>query len=149
MFWFLPLIIIGGLFIPLLGYLVVAMMALLLTLAYFKGRFWCWYLCPRGAFLDIALSKLSRKRSTPELFTKQWFRWSVFVLFIGFLILRIMRTGGNLIAVGSVFVAVCLLTTVIAVILGLPTKHRAWCLICPMGTLQEKVNKISQKRGKR
>ena len=143
MIWFLPLIVIGGLFYPLLGYLVLAMMAILLTLAFFKGRYWCWNFCPRGAFLDIVLSKVSLNNPLPKSFLKQWFRWLIFVLFMSFLILRIVLTGGNLVAIGSVFVVMCILTTIISIALGVLTKHRGWCMICPMGTLQEKIGKIS------
>ena len=141
--WLLPLIIIGGLFNPILGYLVLAMMIFLLILSFFKGRYWCWNLCPRGAFLDIVLSKFSAKRSFPKIFTKQWFRWLVFVLFVSFLVFRIVNTGGNFIAIGSVFVVMCLVTTIISIILGIPARHRSWCTICPMGTLQEKIAKMN------
>jgi ferredoxin-type protein NapH len=142
MIWFLPLIVIGGLFYPLLGYLVVAMMAIFLTLAFFKGRYWCWNFCPRGAFLDIVLSKVSLNKPLPKSFVKEWFRWLIFALFMSFLIIRIVRTGGNLVAIGSVFVVMCVLTTIISIILGVLTKHRGWCMICPMGTLQDKIGKI-------
>ena len=66
MVWFLPLIVIGGLFIPWLGYLVVAMMAFFLALSFFAGRYWCRNICPRGAFLDIVIAKASRNRSFPK-----------------------------------------------------------------------------------
>lgn len=141
MVWFLPLIVIGGLFYPLLGYLVLAMMAILLIMSFFRGRYWCWNFCPRGAFLDIILSKVSMNKPMPRGFVKQGFRWLVFFLFMAFLIFRILRTGGNLIAVGAVFVGMCILTTLISMILGILTKHRSWCAICPMGTLQDKIGK--------
>ena len=148
MIWLLPLIVVGGIFMPLLGYLVVAMMAVFLIMSFFIGRYWCWNLCPRGAFLDIVLSKVSAQKPVPKIFAKQWFRWSVFVLLMSFVIFRIVRTGGNLILVGSVFVGACLLTTAIAIILGIRTKHRGWCTICPMGFLQEKIYTISHPRKK-
>jgi polyferredoxin len=44
--------------------------------------------------------------------------------------------------VGAVFVVMCLITTVISIILGVSTKHRGWCAICPMGFLQEKIGRI-------
>lgn len=146
MFWLLPLIVIGGLFYPLMGYLVVAMMAVFLIIAFFKGRYWCWNLCPRGAFLDMAISKISRNKPVPASFTRMRFRWLVFFLFMAFLVFRIKRTGGNLIAIGAVFVSMCILTTVIAIILGVATRHRSWCAICPMGTLQDRIGKIKKKR---
>lgn len=145
MIWILPLILIGGLFNPMLGYLVVVMVAFFLTLSFFKGRYWCWNLCPRGSFLDIVLSKFSLQRSLPKLFTKEWFRWAVFIFFAIFLTFRIVRADGDLIAIGSVFVGICILTTIIAIILGTTTKHRGWCMICPMGNLQEKIGKIGRK----
>jgi len=37
-----------GLFVPVLGYLVAAMVAFFSVFAFFKGRFWCWNFCPRG-----------------------------------------------------------------------------------------------------
>ena len=149
MVWFLPLIVIGGLFYPLLGYLVVAMMVFLLILSFFKGRYWCRNLCPRGAFLDIVVSKVGIKRPIPKLFTKQWFRWLIFALFMSFLIFRIVRAGGNYIAIGLVFVVMCATTTVIAIVIGAITKHRGWCMICPMGILQEKVHKINHSKTKK
>jgi polyferredoxin len=140
--WFLPIILIGGILNPVLGYFVLAMMAFFLPLSFLKGRYWCWNLCPRGAFLDIVLSKVSLNRFMPRILVKQWFRWLVFVLFMAFMVFRLVHTGGNLLAIGSVFVGMCILTTTISIILGIFTKHRGWCAVCPMGTLQEKIYKI-------
>ncbi len=146
MVWLLPLIVIGGFFYPLLGYLVAAMMATLLVLAVFHKRYWCTHLCPRGSFLDLVLARLARGRSIPRLFSNRTFRWAVFLGFMAFLAWRVSRSGGSLLAVGFVFVTMCLITTVIAVILGMPTKHRAWCVLCPMGTLQEAVWALRHRR---
>jgi len=148
MVWFLPIIVIGGLFYPLLGYLVVAMMAVFLVMSLFKGRYWCWHLCPRGALLDIVMSKVSLNNPMPRSFVKPLFRWLVFFIFMSFLVFRIMHTGGNIIAIGAVFVGICILTTTISIILGAITKHRGWCAICPMGTFQDKIGKILIKRHK-
>ena len=144
MMWFLPLIVIGGLFNPFLGYLVLAAVVFLLTLSFFKGRYWCWNLCPRGSFLDIALARVSRNKAVPRVFVKQWFRLAVFVLFIGLVGIRIARAGGNQAVIGAVFVGACLSSTVLAVVLGVTTKHRVWCVICPMGFLQEKISKLKK-----
>ena len=141
MIWFLPLIVIGGLFNSILGYLVVVMMAFFLTLSFFMGRYWCWNLCPRGAFLDIVISKISRNKPTPELFLRQWFRWLIFFLFILFLFFRIIIQGDSILKIGAIFVGMCLITTIISIILGVVIKHRGWCMICPMGTLQDKISR--------
>ncbi|MDP8252911.1 MAG: 4Fe-4S binding protein [Candidatus Kaelpia aquatica] len=142
MIWFLPIIVVGGLFYPLLGYLVVAMMVALLTLSFFKKRYWCWNICPRGAFLDGVMSKVSRKKPIPKLFTKQWFRLVILFIFISIAVYCMINAGGDILAIGAVFVSICLITTVIAIIMAVITKPRAWCSICPMGTLQDKISKI-------
>jgi polyferredoxin len=143
--WLLFLIVIGGIFFPLLGYLVVAMMAVFLPLSYFKQRYWCWNLCPRGAFLDIVLSKMSFNKPVPRVFTRGWLRWSLFFVFVGFLLFRLMHAGTNLIAVGAIFVSICIITTLVAIALGVVTKHRGWCVICPMGTLQGAIGNMANK----
>ena len=147
MIWLLPLIVIGGLFFPILGYLVIGMMIFLLALSFFKSRYWCWNLCPRGAFLDIVISKMSRNKPVPKIFTKPWFRWAIVVSFVIFLVFRIKTTGGSLLLIGAVFVSMCLITTLISIIIGALTKNRGWCIICPMGTLQSYIgSKNTQKK---
>lgn len=147
MIWLLPLIVIGGFFYPLLGYLVVGMMAFLLTLSYFKGRYWCTNFCPRGAFLDIVILRMSLKRRVPKILTKMWFRWMIVALFMSFLVFRITRAGGDVVAIGMVFVIMCAVTTAISIALGVSIRHRTWCMMCPMGTLQDKIGRLSKKRG--
>jgi hypothetical protein len=144
MVWFLPLIVIGGFFYPMLGYLVLASMLFMLVLSIFKPRYWCWNFCPRGSFLDLSLSRISRGKAIPRIFTRQWFRWSLFTLIMGLFVFQIIHTGGNMLLIGLVFVIMCAVPTVIAIIIGIITKHRAWCMVCPMGLLQEKIGRIKK-----
>ena len=148
MVWFLPVIVIGGIFWPAMGYLVIAMMAFFLVLSFFQARYWCWNLCPRGSFLDIILAKVSLKRPVPKVFFRPWFRWTVFAALVTFLCYRLVSAGASWLAIGAVFVGMCTLTTVIAVVLGVATKHRSWCVICPMGNLQEQIGKLGKKARK-
>jgi len=140
MLWFLPIIIIGGIFSPLLGYIVFFMMLFFLTLSYFKGRFWCSHLCPRGAFLDLVLSRFSLRNKIPKVFFNTWFKWIFFTAFIVFFILQLVLSPKSPVAIGFVFVRMCIITTVIAVILGVPLNERTWCAVCPMGALQAKIS---------
>ncbi|MEW5757952.1 MAG: 4Fe-4S binding protein [Candidatus Omnitrophota bacterium] len=118
----------------------------MLILSYFKGRFWCWNLCPRGAFLDLALSKFSRKNKFPKIFSSIKFRWAFFALFMSFFIFQLIIAPKNIYAIGFVFVRMCLLTTLIAILLGIPLLERAWCIICPMGTLQHKISQLNKRK---
>ena len=143
--WLLPIILIGGVFFPVLGYLVVGMMAFFLILSFFKGRFWCWNFCPRGAFLDIVMPKFSMNRPVPIFFTKPIFRWGLFFLFMGFLLLRVSRSGKDLLTVGAIFVSMCIITSLISIAVGVFTKSRGWCMFCPMGTLQDRIGTLKKK----
>ena len=147
MIWLLPLIVIGGLFWPLLGYIVLFMMIFFLILSYFKGRFWCANLCPRGAFLDIALSKFSLKKKIPNLLTSSGFKMFILVSFIIFFIFQLISADKNLFAIGFVFVRMCLLTTIVSIVLGIPIHQRTWCSFCPMGTLQTKIHLLKKTHG--
>lgn len=146
--WLLPLILIGGLFSPLFGYSVLAMMVFLLSLSFFKGRYWCWNFCPRGAFLDIVMSKVSRNTPFPKSLMHQRIRWLIFSLFMVFLVFRLIKAGSSLAAIGAVFVSMCIITTLVAIIIGVVSKHRGWCIICPMGTLQDALHKTNPSQRK-
>jgi len=146
MVWFLPLILIGGVYFQLLGYLVFLMMVFFLILSYFKGRFWCSFLCPRGAFLDLVLSRISLKRKIPLFFHRPKVRWAIFFIFMGFFIFQFVVSAKNLFSLAFVFVRMCLITTLFSIILGIPIHHRSWCAICPMGTLQTKVKTLNKNK---
>jgi ferredoxin-type protein NapH len=136
MWWLLPVIIFGGIFRPYIGYLVLGMMLFFFALSIFRGRYWCGWFCPRGSFLERILARVSKKRGTPSFFKNIRFRWVFFCVLIGFMILRLIQSGGAPEKIGFVFVTMCIITTVIAIPLGIIFKPRAWCVFCPMGTFQ-------------
>lgn len=143
MIWLLPLIVIGGLFYPVLGYMVIAMMVFLLSLSFFKKRYWCWNLCPRGAFLDLIIGPLSRNKKIPGVFFKRKFRLVVLIVLMASLLVRVSLASGPA-AVGLIFVTMCLVSTIIASVLGLFFSKRAWCAACPMGFLQEEIHNLNK-----
>jgi len=146
MIWLLPVILVGGMFYSPLGLIVFLMMLFFLILSYFKGRYWCSHLCPRGAFLDLVLSRLSLKKKIPAYFRKPIVRLSILGVFMLFFITQLIYAERTVFAVGFVFVRMCLLTTLIAIFLGLSIHQRAWCTICPMGTLQDRIHSLKRMR---
>lgn len=64
---------------------------------------------------------------------------------MAFFIFQLAIAPKSIIAIGFVFVKMCLITTIIAVLLGLPFKERTWCAICPMGILQTKIGFFRKK----
>jgi hypothetical protein len=85
---------------------------------------------------------MTLNRPIPKPLLKPGFRWSVFTLLMSLMATRLALAGNNLDRVGSVFVMLCLVTTMVAVSLGILYKARTWCTFCPMGTLQSQVHKL-------
>lgn len=131
-----PLVIVAGYFWPYLGYIAIGFMALLFALVRFRGRYYCGWICPLGAFYDRVLAPVSRKRPMLPLFKQAWFKWLVFGLMLGLLTARLFMSGGDPEIVGATFVMMWTISTGFAVALGLVWKPRSWCSFCPMGTMQ-------------
>lgn len=132
----LPLVIIGGYFYPEIGFTVLALITLFIVLASLRGRFYCGWLCPMGAFHERFLSLISLKQPILPVFKSDWFRWLLFVLMMGLMMSRLYMAWGDPEAIGSVFRMMWILSTSIAIGLGIYFKPRVWCTICPMGSLQ-------------
>jgi ferredoxin-type protein NapH len=136
---------IGGLWYPKLGYFLLIVFITLFVIAPFKGRWFCGNLCPRGSFNDFWLSKISLKKRIPSWLRNLWIRIPIFILLMGFMIFRIIKTQGIVDKIGMVFVSMCLVTTIIAIIFGITISPRAWCSFCPMGTAQKLIGKNKYK----
>jgi ferredoxin-type protein NapH len=134
--WYgLPLVVIGGWFYPLLGFLLLGCMAGALGIAWFKGRAWCDWMCPRGSFYDLFLDRLSAKRRIPAFFRSTKTRIAVIILLFAVLGVQIYFAWPSMEGIGLAFVIVLTVTTSIGIVLGIAVHPRTWCHICPMGTI--------------
>lgn len=140
----IPGIAIGGLFFPFLGYLAGGYALIMMGLSIRKKRHGCRNICPRAHFLDF-LRVYSLGKRQPRLFKKNSFRYLVLVLFLALVTYRISYTDGVLEA-GSVMVSMCIISTLIAISLGIIMKPRSWCAVCPVGTMQDISNKVTRYR---
>ncbi|MBI4681562.1 MAG: 4Fe-4S binding protein [Nitrospirae bacterium] len=131
----LPLVIIGGWLYPPLGFSLLLCMFGAVGIAFYRGRAWCDWMCPRGSFYDLSLGKLSRKMPIPSFFKSNSFRTVILSLLITVLGIQIYYAWGDSYGIGRAFVLVLTVTTTIGIVLGAVFKPRAWCQICPMGTL--------------
>jgi ferredoxin-type protein NapH len=130
------IVIIGGLWYPKLGYVVLAVFLILLAIAPFKGRWFCGNLCPRGSFHDYWIGRLSLKKQIPPILRSFYVRIPVLAALMGFMVLRIVQTPKTADKIGMVFVSMCILTTVLSTSFGIFVNPRTWCTVCPMGTMQ-------------
>jgi len=131
-----------GLVYPYIGAIALICMLAPVVLAFFKGRMWCGKFCPRGSFNDIILSKLSRKNTIPGLLKSTWFRNLFLAVLMSAFAVQMVFAWGSASAVGQVFVRMIIITTLLAVILGIFFNHRTWCMICPMGTMAHYAAKV-------
>lgn len=131
----LPLVIIGGWFYPVIGFLLFGCMIGAVGLAFSRGRNWCDWMCPRGAFFDLFFSKISPKIQIPAVFRSK----AVRVLMLGIIFTAIgvqfYLGWGDLNAMGTALVRILTVTTVVGIMLALFIHPRTWCRICPMGTV--------------
>lgn len=134
--WVVVLTIALGWKYPLLGYSVPLVMFMGMLGGFLAGRYVCGNLCPRGAFIDLVLSKISSNRKIPKIIRGFKLRWLLFAFMMSFMVMRASANITSFDHWGHVFWQMCLVTTIIAVILAIIYSPRAWCAFCPMGTLQ-------------
>lgn len=136
---FLPFVLIGGLWWPYLAFLAPIVMLSGLSLSLHKGRWVCGNACPRGAFFDRFMARFGRHKPLPAVMKKGGFRWSIAILLMGFMGIRLAGDIGSLDHWADVFWQMCLITSLVGFVLALLYFPRAWCNICPMGTMQRAV----------
>jgi len=131
----------AGWWYPLIGYFIPACMLLGIGLAAFRGRSWCNWLCPRGSFEDALVARLSPRRRIPEILRRTPLRVGVMTLLMGLLTFQIIRLWPDPWAIGGAFILLLTITTAAGVVLGVIYQQRAWCYICPIGTMSNWVGK--------
>lgn len=131
----LPLVAVLGWFYPWLGFLLLGCMAGAVGVAVFRGRAWCDWMCPRGAFFDLFMGPLSRKKTIPLYLRSRAVRLFMLALIFAVIGVQWYLAGGDVVAMGLALVRVLTITTVVGIILGLVIHPRTWCHICPMGTM--------------
>ncbi|MCL6621347.1 MAG: 4Fe-4S binding protein [Syntrophobacterales bacterium] len=136
-----PVIVAAGWVFPLAGFFIPLCMVLGLGLAAFRGRTWCDWLCPRGSFEDAWLARLSRQTRIPEFFRRAPLRLAVLAFLMAMLTWQLLKRWPDPYAIGAFFVLLLTVTTGVAVVLGMIYQQRAWCYLCPIGTLAHWLGK--------
>jgi ferredoxin-type protein NapH len=142
----LPITITIGWFYPVIGFVVLFCMLSGITIAFYKGRHWCGWLCPRGSFLDKFVAPLSLKKFKAEPFQNNILKITVLVFLMSMMVLQIYRAWPNVNTMGTVMVTLLSATTLLALILGTFVGHRSWCMICPVGTISSWVASSRNKK---
>lgn len=131
----LPTFVIIGLLYPIAGFAMLICMIAPVVVATVRGRHWCGWLCPRGAFYDAIMTRLGRHPRAPAWLRSMPFRVTIIVFLMGMMGVQMTLAWPNLAAMGRVFVNLLVITTMIGIVLAAFFPARTWCSFCPMGTL--------------
>lgn len=131
----LPVVLVGGWFYPVLGFFLLMCMGGAALIGLARGRAWCDWMCPRGSAYDLFLKKVSRGRDVPAFVKSMKFRLALFGVLIAVLGGQVAMAWGSVHDVGLGMVRVLTVTTSAGILLGVFYNERAWCMVCPMGTL--------------
>lgn len=146
-----PLVSFGGFIYPKVGLMLFPMLVLIMISGFFRGRFWCGNICPRGAFLDIPVRKISPGKKIGRFFSGRAVRIAALVMMFSVFGINIYRafqfygTSSFLDRLGMVGVMMCAVTTSVALILSIGIHHRTWCSFCPMGTIQKFLHSLKNR----
>jgi len=137
-------VLIGGLFYPKVGLFAFVCMIGSVLLSLYKGRYWCYRFCPRGAFLDEFVAKASLNGDIPAALKSNLAKVFMLVFFAVMMAVNIIGSNGDLMRFGKGVAVLLWITTLVAAILGILFRARTWCVVCPIGTISGVVGK---KRG--
>lgn len=129
---------VGGFFYPLLGLAVPALMVAALVMNFRARRSFCAKVCPNGTFL-AALKPVSRNKRIHPSFVSPQFRRMLCGFMMFCMIGLFIRGYPDYSVIGRAFWLVYLIALSVGIVFGLVYKPRAWCTICPLGTLQDTV----------
>lgn len=99
-----------------------------------RGKIHCSHYCPRGAILGRGLKNFSFNNNLPDWMRKKNFKNIVIGLMLFMFGLSLVKAGGDLEKTAFAVTRLMIASTVVAVVMGIFFKPRAWCQVCPMGT---------------
>ena len=135
LYWLMFGYIVLGWLWPIVGWALLFYIIGTIITAFWRGRWWCGHVCPRGNFYLHLLSKYSPHHKIPPFARSFWFRLFVLLLVFSSFGLRMYHVWGDWSAMGGVFWLLFVTTTVIGIVLSFVYAPMMWCSFCPIGTL--------------
>lgn len=115
-------------------------MMLGIALAFHSGkRLWCGKFCPRGNFLELFGRVLMSNAPTPGFMGKAGFRYGLLAALMTWMTARLFALWPDYSAIERFLAILLTITTGTAIVLAALFRPRAWCGICPIGTIASSV----------
>lgn len=108
-------------------------------IAFFKGRFWCNWMCPRGQLYDYLVGRISRHKEYPESLQNSTLQFLIMFFITSLLIYNVAIHWGDWVAVSRIFLVLITFTTIVGIIIGIFYQPRSWCQICSAATITKHV----------
>lgn len=128
-------LVVGFWLFPVIGSVALACMLAPVLMAFTRGREWCGRYCPRGSLWDSMVSRFSRNKPLPVWTRAKGTRIFMVVMIFTVFGVQMVYAWPDPAAIGLVFLRIIFITTLVGIALGIVYKPRAWCNICPMGSL--------------
>ena len=147
LYWILIAYLIVAYFVPEVGIIALICMIGPVAMAFWKGRYWCGNICPRGSFYDKVVSRISPHKPIPKFVRSKGFRIFMLVFIFAMFGVQLYINGLTLAGIGRTFWTMILVTTIVGVVLGVIYAPRTWCSFCPMGTLSAWASPRKPRKG--
>lgn len=134
-------LLVAGWFYSLIGYFIPLCMVAGVGLAAVRGRKWCNWMCPRGSFADTYMKAISPGKKMPDWLRQTPVRAAVLAFLMAMLTFQVVRLWPDPYAIGRFFVILLTVTSIVGVFLAMFLHQRAWCSICPIGSLSSWVGR--------
>lgn len=135
LYWLLLGYIVAGWFWPIVGWALLFFIIGTVVTAFWRGRWWCGHVCPRGNMYMRLLSRYSPHRQIPPFVRTFGFRLMVVIVVFGSFGIGMYFAWGDITAMGGVFWRMIVVTTLIGIVLSFVYAPMTWCSFCPMGSL--------------
>lgn len=132
-------LVVAGWSYSLIGYFIPLCMVAGVGLAAVRGRTWCNWMCPRGSFADTYMKAISPGRDIPHILRRAPVRLGVIAFLMAMLTFQIVRLWPDAFAIGRFFIVLLTVTTIVGILLAIFIHQRAWCSVCPIGSLSSWV----------
>ncbi len=124
---------------PTIAYIPLIIIPFMILSVFVWSRAFCGWVCPRAAFMERYFKYFSLKKRTPKWMNLWWISAIVFIVLIG----RVTYVGFTKGALAAGFL-LCIVPTIGALLFGWYSP-KAWCAICPTGTLMKFVDRLTKK----
>lgn len=113
-----------------------------------RGKIHCSHYCPRGSLLGNFIKNISFQNNLPKSLRGKTAKNTLLILMMTFFSISLFHAGLNFQRIAFAVFRLMLASSILAVIMGIIFKPRAWCQVCPMGYSTGLIRNAKNKKAK-